>query len=1245
MFRKKTLTLAVLSALAAICAPAQAQLVVGVCQVNGVDGCNTTEAPTISPGAVMTIRGFAFNLATGDSPDVGGSITLRNEDSLQSYRVPIQRIEARPDIVAPRLTGELTQKEMDALNAGFIAQFFAASLPPGRYSVQSAVVKMKKSGFVTLQLDANTRAIFNIDAASSPFKLRKADGEEIALGMNRRARGPISATNYPPLRDGSYTLIANFPTVAGAEEKTLTFNYKRPVLEVPLSMPLVENFPGIVSNMVLQDPLNNQPINRATIDAIVDEVGSENVKINGSQVTASQTVALAQAQYAGNFQVNLLDDGDAPGSGTTKLFLNTPDAPHLHVIMNRWNPADKIAVTPSKPNNAALVEDITVDARLSGPSKDTCQALATVRPEFSLPQFSGVTCAIRWGALPSGVKHNPYRSNSLTGPLPTEGVHKIPYDPGVVYIDPATRKPAFYKAKTTDKELDLQGMTPNPLLLTFTQDKNLTEYVTSSASQFPGKHFIFSSEQGKIAGVVRVKGEYKNMTTRVTYPDGSTRDFVSSTPDDAITLVFAASTPWATYDVKVESWYTKAPANKTEQVYQFVAVPEGPIIDLDRELASHDMADTILNGSMGIVRGRTVEFDPAKMGKWQVNLVNKDGVSMVGPVPVSDNGTFTFNLGRLTTGSRIIAVKAEMLNADEQVVNKSHLSKQRTLVTEYGSPLESTLATRAQSGAAPFNQNILVNLNDSRYMKNVGNVQWEKQNTAGEWEVVNKSDGTPATGLSLTVAIDEPRTENIRAIVVNRFSGASFTTQPISMQAYNLPSFTVKAPAVVMVGKPVTMTIEEDAGANANYTWRFITSAKTESVGALSGKSLTFTPTENKSYVLEVSARENGAPETAASVTKKSVSLRVVNPLAARATVTGPTFMEVGKPYNFTAKINDVVTGNVEKSYEIKGFWSLPDGTRVDGTSLEFTPKATDTGVSFITYVDGYPEETATTFYAFKTWQYAFPTEWRVKLTPIFLDIPASIRYTIEPANANLRDLNGEPLTYTWSLPANVTRTSGNDVSGTIGIDQVGSYQIAVQVADTRGNVVNVTSDIFSIIPPATVKTEAKLTSKYGDKVYAPSEYYIGVKITELPRGDAFRVNEVIVNEQKIGEFTGSGTVIRFDQAGDYNVMIRTLTKLNNYGESTLNVAVEDAPKPVCTVTPKAGSSTVAYTPTCTVAAGFATGFAWSYMLDGAPQKATSKTLGLSKTWLAENRVSNLELTVTSSIGATTTIQVPVTSF
>lgn len=1232
---------------------AQSAIQSAICGVNSVeDAC--LPGDNIAQGGILTLRGYALDLTNGDRPEPGGHIVVRNEDTLISYKIPIQRTEIRPDVVSKLLpagavqgstTGVLTPENMDLLNAGFIAQAFMASLPSGRYSVVEARVKMKIAGLTNISLDGSNRAMFQINQSQgSTFSIVDSSGTSYPLTLKKASGGNLELTGYPALRSGDYTVSASMPTPSGATTASLPIKYKRPLVSIPVSVPLVDAFPGQASRMTLVDPLSKRSISQSSLSVVVDSGAADTLAINGEQLTSGKKVALtSQANQTGSFKFKLADNLTDEGEATVKLFVEQPDAPDVELKIKRWNPANIVEAKPYKTTVASRVEDLDVDAKLIGSSADTCQGLLSVRPEVKLGQTTGIQCAIKYETVPEGFKNNPYRSNALRGSLPVAGPNSFEYRPGVVYTDPDTLQTAFYPAKSGVKTLMVTGVQPEAPVMNFRPDKNLEGFYKTSESRFPGKKFAqVDRHSARLAGNMNVKAGFRNISSKITYADGTEKTFFSSYPEANLPVAFSASDPWASYPVKFESFYTKAPDIKTEQIVDFVGIPLPPVVAFDRDMPSNDQQNTIVTGYMGMPKGQVVEFDPATMGTWTVTIETKDGQAIGSPATVGADGKFSVDLGMLTPGSRNVTAVAKMQPTGEvSTLDHTIKSQYRVLVTEKGNQIQGVLSARMMSGPAPFSQTINVDLKDSSLLRNTAPITWEVQDASGNWvPILNKAGDGPYTGVSYVASLSQAESKYYRATIKNKFSGDVFVTEPLMLQAYDLPSYKVLAPAVTVVGKPVTLSVQQETGFNATYNWKFISKGKVENQSSTQGESFTFTPTDNTGYVLEVSAQQVGAPSTdARSQVKKVVALKAVNPLIARASIDGPTFVETGKTYTFKAKINDVVSASIDKAYTLSGYWSLPDGSRVDGTELSYTVKPGDTGLNFVTYVDGHPEETSVAVHTWKSWDYVWPTNWKITMTPVYVDVPAKIKYRVEPVGFDLRQLMGENLTYTWSLPANVTAT-GAPSDGSFDIGQVGTYQVAVQVADTRGNAINITSDQFSVLPTAQVDLEPKLVSKYGDSVYAPGTYYVGVKVLSVPRGDSFVKNEIILNGAKVGEFVGTGSYVSFAQPGQYDLTIRTLTKLNNYGEKTLSIVVQEPPAPSCNVTSKMMSTGLYVTSGCTLDVGYVRSYKWTYLLDGQQQQSTGKNFSALKSWLDGNRISNLQLTVESDLGKTTTIPV-----
>lgn len=107
-FRIKILAASISSVLT-MAPVAHADMVAAICQVNDIGNACSGGSNVISSDGVLTLRGFAYDLISADRPQPGGYLTIRNEDTLASYKIPIQRIEARPDLLVDQLDANLFQ--------------------------------------------------------------------------------------------------------------------------------------------------------------------------------------------------------------------------------------------------------------------------------------------------------------------------------------------------------------------------------------------------------------------------------------------------------------------------------------------------------------------------------------------------------------------------------------------------------------------------------------------------------------------------------------------------------------------------------------------------------------------------------------------------------------------------------------------------------------------------------------------------------------------------------------------------------------------------------------------------------------------------------------------------------------------------------------------------------------------------------------------------------------------------------
>jgi hypothetical protein len=376
------------------------------------------------------------------------------------------------------------------------------------------------------------------------------------------------------------------------------------------------------------------------------------------------------------------------------------------------------------------------------------------------------------------------------------------------------------------------------------------------------------------------------------------------------------------------------------------------------------------------------------------------------------------------------------------------------------------------------------------------------------------------------------------------------------------------------------------------------------------------------------------------------LNLRVVNPLERRTTILGPRYMEAGKTYRFTAQFNEYRT-ELNATYALKGYWSLPDGTRVDGTELDYTPQASDEALSFYTYLEGHPEETDVVTKSFRIWQYIWPEQWNIALKPKYLDVPAIIYYRLSATDVDRisRATHGEEIYYNWIVPANVEHRPRDDYSGYFVITEQGDYQVGVEISDQRGNLVNVTSNQFSILPAAQVELESNVWSRHTDATgnyiyYAPGEYSFRIDVTEMPRDDRLTSKELYINGNFIGSFSRT-LPYEFEQPGDYDVRYVVRTEMGNVGELNETFTLVEPPRPSCTMSYTSSSSGryLYLVPDCDVSEGYVQTFSWTYTYEGYDQQSGRDTLTMRASHCQARSYDDISLTVTTNLGGTVTYQ------
>lgn len=1205
------------------------------CEIAGQNGCGVTAAvinPDTTP--VLVLRGHAISDA--NKLAISGTMTVEHQDSGSRVQIKLAKV-FRPSLTVSKMAGRSeVSLARDRWMTGLEGAVYTSSLASGQYNIVALSLNFDGEGTKEVKLDANSAGVFRIEAPASGTQgialMDKQGGLLSELSISK-GLGAWRVGGYKAMRDGDYKLSVSIGTLT----KTKPFTLQRPLRTLSSSLPNVVGFPGAGMKLTAVDTIKGAGL-QGPRDLVNDSAKA--ILVNGNRIETGQPVTI---DFASGTASALLSD-EEPGMGVRKikLFNTAPDGNNYEILLNRWRVEDRVAVAPSKQSAAVKVEDVDVSVKLTGASADSCSMLRTYAESDRLFEMDSVVCAIQWGDT-AGIPPNRFAPAALQGAPTTVGPNILRYTPGVIYTNPLTKKTAFYPSVDGAKSFSIEGTVPVPIKLAFTPYVSYTPYYTQMALPESTKLVKVSPQGGdQLVGNVGVAGAHKGIRTRVAVGENS-REYLSSFQSAAYAITAGIPESLGRKPVLVEAWYDRAPEHKVSLAFDVMGVPMGPRVFMDRDLVSHTLSPSVVTGRLAESVGSRLEYEAEKHGKWEIAIVDAASGSQIGDrVAIDGQGQFSANLGVLTPGQRRLKAIAYLIDANGQVSDFKTTTIQDFYLTTYdGRPPLFKLTAKLAAGAVPFPAQVSAAFEEPELYKVAETIQWSVSSDDGAtWAPLVDDKGRPYLGQSLNSRFTEPGTFLVRGYSKNKYSREEFTSPGLKLVAYSGGLIVIEGPNAANVDSPVELKSVVTGFGTPVYKWALSFGADAAaSVAAGTGPTFEFTPKAAQNYTVTLSVKDASAPDEPRSWTSKVFGLKAVQPLTARASIDGPRVVETGKAYKYTARINDVVSSSSAKNYVVRGAWLLPDGSRVEGTEIDMAIAPGQTAVNYLTWVDGRPEVTATSVFPVSAWTYTWP-DWRVDVSVNEKTVPATLRYNLAMVGKTASELRGEPLTVTWSLPENMRQLSGSGMNGSWEITQPGRYQALARVADSRGNITDVTTAEIEVLPAPKVGGSMTVVSPYGQaKYFAPGAYTISYRIESLPRGDRFATNELIVNGNKQGEFTGSSAIMKVESPGDYDIKIRTLTQLGNYGESSETIAMKPAPAPTCSIKAAVTGSGTTYTADCAVEAGNISVYDWRFSVDGVEQVVKSKSAYVRQAWYG--KATDLRLMVTSTLGATAELTQP----
>ncbi|KKN33850.1 hypothetical protein LCGC14_0799570 [marine sediment metagenome] len=522
---------------------------------------------------------------------------------------------------------------------------------------------------------------------------------------------------------------------------------------------------------------------------------------------------------------------------------------------------------------------------------------------------------------------------------------------------------------------------------------------------------------------------------------------------------------WTRSTHEVDAQYTDLPDVRGNVIFDSLSVPGDevrPILSTEGRVA---LNDDVLTMNVGIrdIYNQDLGYDASTMGEWDVRVVQQETYETNTPITdwssidAEGNATLPLNLQELDINSGVLRLYAEArVKSPVPQYSKTVTSSQPVTITVlYGGQIDAELDARYIAGEAPFRTVFKVELSNRDLYSALGDVEWYiSDENQQNWEKLENTNRNPRV-------FDYTFEEGIyfvKAKLLNRNSEAQTETPPLKVISYNKPTLEVDGPSVVFVGDKVDLQASVGFDGQSLQPDNVVIQWSEDGGDSWQDGGFDYTLTREGDEVgrvrLYTRARMPNAPaddRNAWTDNKGSVEFRTVRP--PRTYIYGPRVAEVGKEHKYEVYLG---LPYARMDYDVKGFFTMPDGTIIHGETAYFTPtreQLADTYafVKYTAYIEGWREQGAEQVrdQRIRLWEYKFP------------EFQMSGRYsaTVAPAEGTLYvrplDFRGrlENPVYTWDFPAGVTVVEDrNPIARKVMFNEPGTYPVKVTITDDRGN-------------------------------------------------------------------------------------------------------------------------------------------------------------------------------------------------
>jgi hypothetical protein len=983
-----------------------------------------------------------------------------------------------------------------------------------------------------------------------------------------------------------------------------------------------------------------------------------NIDILGNTIAPSSSITLLGYDFDANHHkvvlpaaiTDLAADG-ITGTLTIKVLdssgIEYSNVPTIRIDVSPWDIANEIqmrTVGTVKPDGtvAKMIEEATVLPIQTGLTHNCQTNILGWHPEMAGNYAGMYGCAIRWSVLPEGMQHadsatSPVISGRFANPARPDS-ESIYWSMGL--IQDTNGQVQYLPSVTPEQEYIVGLYEPEVPSLAFNPTSELSKVTTwVPTGQWPAK-IGANKRLGALLGQAKHEGLLLDITK-----EGNTETFPTTQKQISKHLFSNLTGVTDAESISAKISYLHDDTLFSALDMTFVAIPEKPMIMLNpvRSVMSGETVE--ISGKVGQYDPelREIVYDSIKYGHWNVRLFRKNinqaqpDELLAGPYQIDlTNGGFTMPVMFSENEKRIrLYAQATLLNEDgSENIAATVTTTTVNVVVHNTSPIEASAEIRRNIGSAPFNALPYVHLiNRNRYV-DVGEIIWE-ESTDGV--TFNRVPDTLPLAWRIVRILSDSTERWYRAILVNKHSQKTFTTNTVHVQSYVVPNVSIKGFQKTFIGHPVTWTANSDI-TPVIYTWEVRQGTMYgDPIRTETGNSITFSAEEIGRYYITLRTAPQNSTNIEASIRVITKPLEIRAPYLRRPSIVGPYFTEVGNTYSYQAINADIIQGS-QTDLQLNGEWVLPNGMIVPGDQLDYTVQTGDSKLIYRAWIEGYKAETQKTvekrIYA---WTYEWPTSWKMTTRTSTFIAPVRVTlYTKTDPSADIRKMGLVKPAYTYTIPQGVSVLYEAAGKLVVDIATPGVYPIEVLIEDDRGNQELAMIDITAIDPPP---LETNLTVNIADRwSRAPSRVLGRIWVTNPISGESVAEHVVRLDGVEISRSTGVTIDIpEVSDAGTHELMSELTMSSGRHAIATQAFTMVEGDLPSCGLSFNVYATYTYGILRCALGMGSVKSIDWYATFDdngGAEEKlAVTGYRGLFRQTIMNRGIGNIRIVVTNDKG------------